>query len=460
MKEKTKEKTTKEKTKSKKPFELVSSLEPQGDQPEAIKELVHTLMKSGKEKKESHQVLLGVTGSGKTFTMANTIAHTQLPSLIIAPNKTLAAQLFTEFKQLFPYNAVEYFISYYDYYQPEAYLPSTDTFIEKDASINEQIDRLRHSATRSALERKDVIIVSSVSCIYGLGSPQTYGDMKIELETNMEIEQRVFLRKLIRSQYQRTNKNFHRGTFRVRGDRVEIFPSHEEKKALRVDFFGDFIEKISLFDSLTGKQEKSFSAFTLYPSSHYVNREEERKRAIDSIRKELQEELQKLKSNMKLIEAQRLEQRTLYDIEIMEEMGFCSGIENYSRHFTGRAKGVPPPTLFEYFDGPFITFIDESHITVPQIGAMYRGDRSRKLNLVEHGFRLPSALDNRPLNFSEFEKLAKQTVCVSATPGEYEFQKSKGLYCRTTGTTYWPLGSETTSTTQPKPSRKFTERNS
>ena len=410
---------------TKKAFQLVSPFQPQGDQPAAIEQLVQTIMDP--KQKKSHQVLLGVTGSGKTFTMAHTIAQTQLPAVIIAPNKTLAAQLFIEFQQLFPYNAVEYFISYYDYYQPEAYVPSTDTFIEKDASINEQIDRLRHSATRSTLERTDVIVVCSVSCIYGLGSPEIYEDMKIKVKSNMEVEQKTLLRQLVRSQYQRVHKDFYRGTFRVRGDRVEIFPSHEEQLALRVDFFGDFIEKLSLFDSLTGQEKETLSQFTLYPSSHYVNKEEGRKRAIDSIRQELQEELQKLKSEMKLIEAQRLEQRTLYDIEIIEEMGFCSGIENYSRHFTGRPKGFPPPTLFEYLEGPFITFIDESHITVPQIGGMYRGDRARKLNLVEHGFRLSSALDNRPLNFSEFEGLLHKTVYVSATPGDYELEKGQGL---------------------------------
>ena len=411
--------------KRKKAFQLVSPFQPRGDQPKAIEQLVKT-MKDPHQKK-SHQVLLGVTGSGKTFTMAHTIAQMQLPTLIIAPNKTLAAQLFIEFRQHFPHNAVEYFISYYDYYQPEAYIPGTDTFIEKDASINEQIDRLRHSATRSALEREDVIIVCSVSCIYGLGSPETYEDMKITVESNMEMEQRALLRQLVRSHYKRVHKDFYRGAFRVRGDRVDIFPPHEEQLALRVDFFGDFIEKLSLFDSLTGQEKQTLSEFTLYPSSHYVNEEEGRKRAIHSIREELREELQKLKPEMKLIEAQRLEQRTLYDIEIMEEMGFCPGIENYSRHFTGRPKGFPPPTLFEYFDGPFITFMDESHITVPQVGAMYRGDRARKINLVEHGFRLPSALDNRPLNFSEFNALLHKAVYVSATPGSYEMEKSGKL---------------------------------
>lgn len=395
---------------------------PAGDQPEAIKQLVGHIKEGMK-----HQVLLGVTGSGKTFTMANVIAETNLPTLILAPNKTLAAQLYAEFKELFPQNAVEYFVSYYDYYQPEAYIPSSDTFIEKDSAINEQIDRMRHSATRSLFDRRDVIIVSSVSCIYGLGSPEAYEGMMIHIVTGTEIRRDHFLRELVRIQYGRNDIDFHRGKFRVRGDIVDIHPPYEEERVVRVEFFGDYIEKVSWIDPLRGETLEELDQIAIYPGSHYVTSEDKSKYAIKTIQVELQERLTDLKNQMKLLEAQRLEQRTYYDIEMMEELGFCPGIENYSRHMTGRQPGEPPPTLIEYFPPAFLCFIDESHVTVPQIGGMYRGDRARKLNLVEHGFRLPSALDNRPLNFQEFEKLMDSVVYVSATPGPYDLQKSEGL---------------------------------
>jgi excinuclease ABC subunit B len=401
-------------------FELVSPFKPAGDQPAAIEKLI-----SNFEEGHTHQTLLGVTGSGKTFTMAHTIAQINEPTLILAPNKTLAAQLYAEFKELFPNNAVEYFVSYYDYYQPEAYLPSTDTFIEKDSAINEQIDRMRHSATRSLLERNDVIIVSSVSCIYGLGSPEAYEGMMLSIRLNQELKRDVFLKELVRILYDRNDVDFSRGTFRVRGDVIEIYPPYEEDRALRVEFFGDYIDKIAWIDPLRGVTLAEVDAIGIYPGSHYVTTEQKMKGAIVTIQEELRERLVELKSQMKLVEAQRLEQRTYYDIEMIEEMGFCQGIENYSRHMTGKAAGEPPPTLIEYFPKKFLTFIDESHVTVPQIGGMYRGDRSRKLTLVDHGFRLPSALDNRPLNFTEFEKLMDKVVYVSATPGPYDFQKSE-----------------------------------
>lgn len=406
----------------KKNFQLVSEFTPAGDQPKAIEQIVGNMALGLK-----HQTLLGVTGSGKTFSMAHTIAKLNQPALVLAPNKTLAAQLYAEFKELFPKNAVEYFVSYYDYYQPEAYIPSTDTFIEKDSAINEQIDRMRHSATRSLFDRRDVIIVSSVSCIYGLGSPEAYEGMMIQIVANTEIKRDHLLRELIRIQYQRNNVDFHRGTVRVRGDNVEIFPPYEEARAVRIEFFGDYIEKLSWIDPLTGQVLEELDQVGIYPGSHYATTEDNVKRAIGTIQEELRHRIVELNSNLKFLEAQRLEQRTYFDIEMMEQMGFCQGIENYSRHLTGRGPGEPPPTLLEYFPKDFITFIDESHVTVPQIGGMYRGDRARKMNLVEHGFRLPSALDNRPLNFQEFEKMMDKVVYVSATPSTYEFEKSEGV---------------------------------
>lgn len=406
----------------KKLFKLVSSFKPAGDQPKAISALVDNFKKGSK-----HQTLLGVTGSGKTFTMAHTLAQINQPVLVLAHNKTLAAQLYAEFKELFPQNAVEYFVSYYDYYQPEAYIPSTDTYIEKDSAINEQIDRMRHSATRSLFDRKDVIIVSSVSCIYGLGSPEAYEGMMIHVVANSKTKRDHFLKELIRIQYQRNNVDFHRGTFRVRGDIVEIFPPYEEQRALRVEFFGDFIEKLSWIDPLTSQVLEELDQVGIYPGSHHVTSDDNLKRAIKTIQDELRDRIKELNTNVKFLEAQRLEQRTYYDIEMMEQMGFCQGIENYSRHLTGRASGQPPPTLLEYFPKNFITFIDESHVTIPQIGGMYRGDRARKQTLVEHGFRLPSALDNRPLNFQEFEAMMDKVVYVSATPANYELQKSEGI---------------------------------
>lgn len=406
----------------KRKFELTAPMKPAGDQPRAIGEIL-----DGFKHKLNHQTLLGVTGSGKTFTMANVIQQMNVPALVLAPNKTLAAQLYAEFKELFPKNAVEYFVSYYDYYQPEAYIPSSDTFIEKDSAINEQIDRMRHSATRSLFDRRDVIIVSSVSCIYGLGSPEAYEGMMIHLEANTQIKRDHLLKELIRVQYQRNNVDFHRGTFRVRGDVVEVFPPYEEEKALRIEMFGDFIETLKWVDPLTGQDLEDLDRVAIYPASHYVTGDDKLKRATSTIRDELRERIQQYQKDIRLLEAQRIEQRTLYDLEMIEQMGFCSGIENYSRHLTGRGPGEPPPTLLEYFPNDFITFIDESHVTVPQIGGMYRGDRARKMNLVEHGFRLPSALDNRPLNFQEFETMMDKVVYVSATPGPYELQKSQGM---------------------------------
>ncbi|KHD88209.1 MAG: excinuclease ABC subunit B [Bdellovibrio sp. ArHS] len=406
----------------KKNFQLVSEYKPSGDQPRAIQQMMENF-----EAGLKHQTLLGVTGSGKTFSMAHTIAKLNQPALVLAPNKTLAAQLYAEFKELFPHNAVEYFVSYYDYYQPEAYIPSTDTYIEKDSAINEQIDRMRHSATRSLFDRRDVIIVSSVSCIYGLGSPEAYEGMMIQIVSNTEMKRDHLIRELIRIQYQRNNVDFSRGTVRVRGDNVEIFPSYEEDRAVRVEFFGDFIERLSWIDPLTGQVLEELDQIGIYPGSHHVTSDDNLKRAIRTIQDELRERLVDLNKEMKFLEAQRLEQRTYYDIEMMEQMGFCQGIENYSRHMTGRGPGEPPPTLLEYFPKEFVTFIDESHVTVPQIGGMYRGDRARKMTLVEHGFRLPSALDNRPLNFQEFEAMMDKVVYVSATPGNYELQKSEGV---------------------------------
>ncbi|MBI3063056.1 MAG: excinuclease ABC subunit UvrB, partial [Deltaproteobacteria bacterium] len=403
-------------------FELVADFRPQGDQPQAIEKLV-----KGIEEGKGYQVLLAVTGSGKTFTMANVIARVNRPTLVIAPNKTLAAQLYNEFKELFPGNAVRYFVSYYDYYQPEAYVPSTDTYIEKDASINDEIDKLRHSATKALLERRDAIIVASVSCIYGLGSPDAYFDMIVYLETGMEVERDGVLRKLVDIQYQRSDYDFHRGTFRVRGDIVEVFPAYEDSSAVRIEFFGDRVQGLFEIDPLRGRVERRMDKAAIYPASHYVTTEDRIKIAIREIRKELKERLEALRAQNKLLEAQRLEQRTLYDLELLEEMGFCPGIENYARHLTGRKPGEPPPTLINYFPDDFLLFIDESHVTVPQIGGMYRGDRSRKETLVEYGFRLPSALDNRPLNFAEFESAVSQAIYVSATPAQYELEKGCGV---------------------------------
>jgi excinuclease ABC subunit B len=346
---------------------------------------------------------------------------------VLAPNKTLAAQLYAEFKELFPNNAVEYFVSYYDYYQPEAYLPSTDTYIEKDSAINEQIDRMRHSATRSLFDRRDVIIVSSVSCIYGLGSPEAYSGMMIHIIANKEIRRDIFLRELVRIQYKRNDIDFARGTFRVRGDVVELFPPYEDERAIRVEFFGDFIDRVAWIDPLRGKIIEEVDQVAVYPGSHYVNSDDKNKTAIETIREELRGRINEFQTQMKYIERERIEQRTSWDLEMIAEMGTCPGIENYSRHFTGRAPGEAPPTLIEYFPDEFLCFIDESHVTVPQIGGMYRGDRARKMTLVDFGFRLPSALDNRPLNFQEFESLVDKVVYVSATPGEYEMKKSEGL---------------------------------
>ncbi len=402
-------------------FKLVSEYKPKGDQPKAIEALSEGVLKG-----IPHQVLLGVTGSGKTFTMANVIERVQKPTLVISHNKTLAAQLYEEFKELFPENAVEFFVSYYDYYQPEAYIPSTDTYIEKETQINDNIDKMRHSATRSLLERNDVIIVASVSCIYGLGSPEAYHGMLLYLEKGMEISREEILSKLVEIQYERNDIDFHRGTFRVRGDVVEVFPAHEESRAIRIQLFGDEIEAINEIDPLRGKVLQSLEKITIYPNSHYVTFPERMEIAIQNIRKELKERVQWFKSQGRLLEAQRLEQRTNFDLEMLQELGYCQGIENYSRHLTGRRPGEPPPVLLDYYPKNFLLFIDESHVTIPQLIGMYRGDRSRKETLVEYGFRLPSALDNRPLMFEEFEQRVHQVIYVSATPGEYEIEKSRG----------------------------------
>ncbi len=405
-----------------KAFRLVTDLEPRGDQPSAIEILV-----DGLERGLKHQVLLGVTGSGKTFTMAHTIAKVQKPTLVIAPNKTLAAQLYGEFNRLFPENAVEYFVSYYDYYQPEAYVPQTDTYIAKDASINEEIDKMRHSATRSLLERRDVIIVASVSCIYGLGSPEAYQGLLLHLDKGQQIERDKVLRKLVEIHYQRNDTDFHRGTFRVRGDVVEVFPAYEEERAVRIEFFGNEVERIVEIDPLWGKATRELSRLAVYPASHYVTTRPMLAQAIEAIQVELEERLIELREEGKLLEAQRLEERTRFDLEMLQELGYCTGIENYSRLLTGRLPGEPPPCLLDYYPEDSLFFIDESHIGVPQLRGMYRGDRSRKLNLVEYGFRLPSALDNRPLSFEEFEEVVPQAIYVSATPAEYELQKAQGV---------------------------------
>ena len=402
-------------------FILKSDYTPKGDQPDAIKKLADGI-KNGK----AHQILQGVTGSGKTFTMANIIQEVQKPTLVLAHNKTLAYQLFTEFKEFFPDNAVEYFVSYYDYYQPEAYVAATDTYIAKDSSINDEIDKLRHSATMSLFERRDVIIVASVSCIYGLGDPEEYRKLVLSLRPGQEISPEEVMKELIERQFVRNDFDFSRGTFRRRGDVLDIFPAGNEEKAIRVEFFGDEIDRISEFDSLTGKVTSHISHGYIYPASHYATSAEKAAAAITTIKEELKERLVELENENKLVEAQRLEQRTNYDIEMLEEIGFCSGIENYSRHLSQRQPGSRPYTLIDYFPDDFMLFVDESHVSIPQVGGMYEGDRSRKQNLVDFGFRLPSALDNRPLKFPEFEKLIKQTIYVSATPGPYEMEKTGG----------------------------------
>ncbi|WP_339322519.1 excinuclease ABC subunit UvrB [Paenibacillus sp. FSL W8-0194] len=402
---------------STKPFELISDYKPQGDQPKAIGELVEGL-KQGKK----HQTLLGATGTGKTFTIAQTIAKVNRPTLVIAHNKTLAAQLASEFKEFFPNNSVDYFVSYYDYYQPEAYIPSSDTYIEKDSSINEEIDKLRHSATSSLFERRDVIIVASVSCIYGLGSPSEYSSLLLSLRVGMEKPRNQILSRLVDIQYQRNDINFVRGTFRVRGDVLEIFPASNGERAIRVEFFGDEIERITEIDVLTGELVGEREHVAIFPASHFVTKEETMRVALQNIERELEERLEYFRSEGKLLEAQRLEQRTRYDIEMMKEIGFCSGIENYSGPLTFRERGATPYTLLDYFPDDFLIVVDESHVTLPQIRAMYNGDRARKTVLVDHGFRLPSALDNRPLQFEEFEEKVNQIIYVSATPGPYEME--------------------------------------
>ena len=398
-------------------FDLVSKYSPQGDQPEAIRQLVE-----GIKQNKRHQTLLGATGTGKTFTVSNVIKEVNKPTLVIAHNKTLAGQLYSEFKDFFPNNAVEYFVSYYDYYQPEAYVPQTDTFIEKDASINDEIDKLRHSATSSLFERKDVIIIASVSCIYGLGSPEEYREMVLSLRTGMEIERNQLLHRLVDIQYERNDIDFKRGTFRVRGDVVEIFPVSRDEHCMRVEFFGDEIDRIREVDALTGEIIGEREHVAIFPASHFVTREEKMRVAIENIEKELEERLAVLRADNKLLEAQRIEQRTRYDLEMMREMGFCSGIENYSRHLTLRPAGSTPYTLLDYFPEDFLLIIDESHVTLPQVRGMFNGDKARKQVLVDHGFRLPSALDNRPLTFDEFEKHVHNAIFVSATPGPYEME--------------------------------------
>jgi len=403
-----------------KPFKVNSSFQPAGDQPAAISKLKKSILSGS-----THQTLLGVTGSGKTFTLANVIEQVQKPTLVLAHNKTLAAQLYGEFLDFFPNNAVGYFVSYYDYYQPEAYLPKTDTFIEKDASINDEIDKLRHAATRALFERRDVIIVASVSCIYGLGSPEAYHGMLLFIETGMQIEREHVLQKLVHIQYKRNDLDFQRGTFRARGDTIDIVPVYERDEAIRIEFFGDAIERISAFDPLTQKHIREIDRIGIYPASHYVTPKETLDRAIQSIREELLERVAFFESQNLLIEAQRIEQRTMFDLEMIKEVGYCQGIENYSRHLTNREKNEPPPTLLDYFPDDSLFMIDESHATIPQLNGMYKGDRSRKEKLIRYGFRLPSAFDNRPLKFNEFEKHAKQIIYVSATPAQYEIEKSK-----------------------------------
>jgi len=403
-------------------FELVSGFEPRGDQPRAIEEICATYARN-----ETYQCLLGVTGSGKTFTAAKVIERLQLPTLVMAPNKTLAAQLYGELRDLFPNNAVHYFVSYYDYYQPEAYVPSSDTFIEKDSIINDAIDRMRHAATHALLSRPDVLIVASVSCIYGIGSAESYHGLLIKMERGLEIRRDELLRRLVDIQYDRNDIDFHRGTFRVRGDIVEIFPAYEESVAIRVEFFGDEIEAIKEVDPLRGKVIRDLDRVAIYPGSHYVTEQQQLRKAIGAIRDELRDRLDYYDKAGRFLEKQRIEQRTMYDLEMLEQMGFCNGIENYSRHLSGRKTGEPPPTLIDYFPKDFLLIIDESHQTIPQVGAMYKGDRARKETLVEYGFRLPSALDNRPLQFDEFEKHYNKVLFASATPGDYEVAKTGGV---------------------------------
>ncbi|MDC4225967.1 MAG: excinuclease ABC subunit UvrB [Candidatus Manganitrophus sp.] len=403
------------------PFKLHSNFTPRGDQPNAIRAL-----SEGVRRREPHQVLLGVTGSGKTYTLANVIERVQKPTLVIAHNKTLAAQLYHEFKTFFPENAVEYFVSYYDYYQPEAYIPHTDTFIEKDSSINDAIDRMRHSATRSLLERNDIIIVASVSCIYGLGSPEAYHDMLVYLEEGKEIERDQVLKKLVEIQYERNDFDFYRGTFRVRGDVIEIFPASSEDRCIRVEFFGDTVDAIYEVDPLRGTIIQRLPKIAIYPGSHYVIPPDRLHVALQGIEEELQDRIKFFRDRQMLLEAQRIEQRTVFDLEMIREIGYCQGVENYSRHLSGRAPGQPPPTLLDYFPDDFLLIIDESHATVPQIGGMQEGDRARKTNLVEYGFRLPSAFDNRPLKFQEFEQFMRTVLYVSATPGPYELERAQG----------------------------------
>ncbi len=406
-----------------KKFKIISNFTPAGDQPEAIKKLV-----SGANKEQFNQVLLGVTGSGKTFTMAKVIEATNRPALILAPNKTLAAQLYGEMKTFFPENAVEYFVSYYDYYTPEAYVPRSDTYIEKEASINEQIDRMRHSATRSLLERDDVLIVASVSCIYGLGSVEAYSKMTLTLQKNYEYNREQIIKSFVALQYKRNDQNFYRGTFRVRGENLEIFPSHLEDRAWRMSLFGNKLEQIEEFDPLTGDKVRDLNLIKVYANSHYITPKPTVEQAVINIRKELELTLKKHKSENKLLEAQRLEERTKFDLEMIEATGSCAGIENYSRFLSGRKPGEPPPTLFEYFPDNAIIFVDESHVTVPQLNGMYKGDRSRKSTLAEYGFRLPSCMDNRPLKFEEWDLMRTQTIFVSATPGPWELEQTKGKY--------------------------------
>ena len=414
------------------PFKVNASFKPAGDQPAAILNLKQSILSGS-----PHQTLLGVTGSGKTFTLAKVIEEVQKPTLVLAHNKTLAAQLYGEFVNFFPDNAVGYFVSYYDYYQPEAYLPKTDTFIEKDASINDEIDKLRHAATRALFERRDVIIIASVSCIYGLGSPEAYHGMLLFIETGMLIEREHVLQKLVRIQYKRNDLDFQRGTFRVRGDTIDIVPVYERNEAIRIEFFGDTIDRISAFDPLTQKYIREIDRIGIYPASHYVTPKETLERAIQSIRKELFERIAFFESQNLLIEAQRIEQRTMFDLEMIKEVGYCQGIENYSRHLTNRLENEPPPTLLDYFPSDSLFMIDESHATIPQLNGMYRGDRSRKEKLIRYGFRLPSAFDNRPLKFEEFKNHAKQVIYVSATPAQYELEESKNniieLIVRPTG---------------------------
>jgi excinuclease ABC subunit B len=403
------------------PFELVSTFTPAGDQPQAIK-----LLSDGLKSNIRSQVLLGVTGSGKTFTMASVVQEMQRPTLVIAPNKTLAAQLYSEFRELFPHNAVEYFVSYYDYFQPEAYVPASDSYIEKDSAINDAIDKMRHSATRSLLTRRDVLIVASVSCIYGLGSPDEYKNMHLQLRSGAEYPLEEVERQLVRLQYERNDFSFHRGTFRVRGDVVDIFPVHEEDRAIRLEFFGDTLEEISVIDPLRGKVLERLPGYTLFPGSHFVTSKDSLQRATGTIKEELASRLTFFHENNRLVEEQRLEQRTMFDLEMIQELGYCNGIENYSRHLTGKPEGAPPPNLLDYFPEDYLLFIDESHIGIGQLNGMYNGDRSRKQTLVDYGFRLPSALDNRPLRFDEFVDRINQIVYVSATPGNYEMEQAEG----------------------------------